>query len=597
MTDRENDALRVQFARERLERCRRGAAVFCAFAAALLLLSAAYSRFSEPLISAALLYIRVTALAAVALVAWLLATPLGARRPRELTLALMAALSVCMHALAQDTGGQLSPQYDRLSLVILGAAVLMSWNAAWSALGCATVIGTYVAGSAATGGLGAPQFFTSLGRLIAASLVTIGANVARERYRWRDLWHVHTLTAARQRAEAEIRRLNEALEQRVLERTAALRASEERFRAMFEAAPIGVITLDPAGRLVQSNRAFAGMLAYEAPVLLGRSIEDLTAPEDRAHTVRALAELRDGGRAALPMDTRYVRRDGVVIATHGALAAIRDEADRFLCALGMVEDVTERMRAEERAREHAERLAHVLRVTTMGGMVAELAHELNQPLGAIVNFANGTSARLRQSGADPALADAVTRIATEGMRAAEIIRRVREFVRPGGVPTECVDLNGLVREAALLIESEAQREQIPIRLRLDPTLPAVRLDRIHVEQVLLNLFRNAIDAMRESPADDHELLVQTLVTVGDGVEVRVRDTGVGVPGGATDRIFDAFFTTKPGGLGMGLSISRSIIEAYGGRLWASGNPDRGMTFAFSLPDSGGAEPERLVPHR
>jgi signal transduction histidine kinase len=165
------------------------------------------------------------------------------------------------------------------------------------------------------------------------------------------------------------------------------------------------------------------------------------------------------------------------------------------------------------------------------------------------------------------------------------------------VPTECVDLNGLVREAALLIKSEAQRQQIPVRLRLDPTLPAVRLDRIHVEQVLLNLLRNAIDAMRESPADDHELLVQTLVTVGDGIEVRVRDTGVGVPGGATDRIFDAFFTTKPGGLGMGLSISRSIIEAYGGRLWASGNPDRGMTFAFSLPDSGGGEPERLVPHR
>jgi signal transduction histidine kinase len=122
-------------------------------------------------------------------------------------------------------------------------------------------------------------------------------------------------------------------------------------------------------------------------------------------------------------------------------------------------------------------------------------------------------------------------------------------------------------------------------LRLDPQLPAVRLDRIHVEQVLLNLLRNAIDAMRAAPDRDHELVVQTVARAGDGVEVHVRDTGVGLPGGASDRIFDAFFTTKPGGLGMGLSISRSIVEAYGGRLWASGNADRGATVAFSLPEA------------
>jgi len=495
----------------------------------------------------------------------------------------VVAISLCVCALAEDTGGQLSPQYDRLTLVVLGVAILMSWSAAWSLLACGAVVAVFVASGVTNGGLHVPQFAANLGRLLVACLVTVGATIARERARWRELWHSHAMAVARHRADAEIRRLNEELEQRVLDRTAALRASEERFRAMFEAAPIGVITVDAGGYLLQANRAFAEMLAVDGRELHAARLDASIAPEDRPRIERDLAALRDGQRTALQLDVELRRRDGTAVAVHGALAAIRDEANQFLYAIGMVEDVTDRRRAEEQVRQHQEQLAHVLRVTTMGGMVAELAHELNQPLGAIVNFANGTSARLRQSGADPAVADAVGRIAAEGMRAAEILRRVREFVRPGGVPTEQVDLNGLVRESTQLIESDAQRHRIPVRLRLDPALPAVRLDRIHVEQVLLNLLRNAIDAMRASPGRDHELVVQT-ACAGDGVEVHVRDTGVGLPDGASDRIFDAFFTTKPGGLGMGLSISRSIVEAYGGRLWARGNADCGATFAFSLPD-------------
>jgi C4-dicarboxylate-specific signal transduction histidine kinase len=190
---------------------------------------------------------------------------------------------------------------------------------------------------------------------------------------------------------------------------------------------------------------------------------------------------------------------------------------------------------------------------------------------------------LRQAGVDPGLVDAVAQIAAEGLRAGEIIRRVRDFVRPGRVATDPVDLNGLVRESARLIEPDAQHHQIPVHLRLDPAVPALAFDRIHVEQVLLNLLRNAIDAMQAAPTGDHELVVQTLVRDGDAVEVHVRDTGVGVSRQASEHMFDAFFTTKPRGLGMGLSISRSIVEAYGGRLWATGNADRGMTFAFSLP--------------
>lgn len=576
-------ALQASFEREGLGRCRRGARIFCGFVLALLAVSAAYSRLVEPAIFAPLLRIRLAAIAGVAVILWLLGTALGERRPRELTVALMVIVSLSLHELAEPTGGQLSPQYDRLTLVILGSAILMSWNAAWAALACAGVMAVYIGGSAVAGGLGAAPFLGNLGRLLAASLVTIGGNAVRERLRWRELWHTHSLSEARRRAEEEIRRLNQELEQRVLDRTAMLRTSEERFRAMFEAAPIGVTTVGPDGRLLQANRALAAMLGFEPDVLIGRPLGELVAADDRERSARAHDELRSGRQPGFQMETRYRRRDGEEIATHQAVAAIVDDAGRFLYALAMIADVTERLRAQRQAREHQEHLAHVLRVATMGGMVAELAHELNQPLGAIVNFANGTGQRLRRSGADPELSDAVALIAAEGMRAAEIIRRVRDFVRPGGVQREIVDPNLLVREAAHLIEEDARRHQILLRLQLDPAVPAISLDLIQVEQVILNLLRNAIEAMGAAPGRDHELVVQTVPTAHDGVEVRVRDTGDGVPPGATDRIFDAFFTTKPGGLGMGLAISRSIVEANGGRLWASGNADRGMTFAFSLP--------------
>jgi signal transduction histidine kinase len=466
-----DDTPEAHFEREGLERCRSGARFFCVFAIALLILSAIYSRLYEAEIFDSLLHIRVIALAAAVGIYWVLGTPRGARRPRQLAVALTLVIALNIVALAQWTGGQHSPQYDRLSLLILVPAILMSWNAAWALIACTAVVGPYVVVSTVNGELGTPPFDGHVVRMLGAGVMAVATAVARERLRWSDLWRAHMLTEDRRRAEAEVRRLNEELEQRVLERTAALRASEERARALFEA-----------------------------------------------------------------------------------------------------------------AHRHQAHLAHVLRVTTVGGMVAELAHELNQPLGAIVNFANGAVTRLRQNGAAPELVDAVARIAAEGMRAAEIIRRVREFVRPGGTAREPVDLNGLVREAALLVEAD-RREQIALHLQLDPALPAVPVDRIQVEQVILNLLRNAIESMLSSSGDAHELVVQTVARGDREVEVRVRDTGAGVAPGVAERIFDAFFTTKPGGLGMGLSISRSIVEAYGGGLWAQANADRGMTFSFTLPTS------------
>ena len=386
----------------------------------------------------------------------------------------------------------------------------------------------------------------------------------------------------RKRAVDEVERLNRELEQRVQARTSELRASEERFRTIFDTAPIGILTADGDGRVRHANRALQSMLGLSLAELQETTLHELTAAADRMRSRNAFTQMCQHPGTELLIDKRYVNRSGAMVWVHEASAVVRDEHGEFDYALTMVEDVTERQHAEARARQHQEHLAHVLRVSTMGEMAAELAHELNQPLGAIVNFANGTLVRLRARGIDAEIEQAVAQIAGEGLRAGEIIRRIRDFVRQGDSRREASDINELVRQAAHLINSDARHSGIPVRLMLDPALPLISVDRIQMEQLIVNLLRNAIDAIVSAAHGNDEVRVQTNASA-ESVQVSVRDTGIGLPAGGATRIFDAFYTTKRGGLGMGLSISRSIIEAHGGRLWATANRDRGTTFTFSLP--------------
>jgi two-component system, LuxR family, sensor kinase FixL len=693
------------FAAQGLLQQQRGMQILCLFAFALLVVSAIGSYVSEREQFLILLRIRLAGAAALAIIFTLLGTRYGAPWSRVLGLAFVAAMSVMIFSLAQYTGGQASVQNDRMTLIILGLAVLATWSASWATLACVLVLSVYVVGSAATTGLAVEGVAQHLGRMITASAVTVGAALIRERLRWqafcahralsdtdarwrdseqryallmetagsaiivlaRDqrivefnreaeilygrtrrevlgrryselflpprlhagfaatidgvlagtpiraieqgvrsragvrrelLWNITRVDGdgrpvgiiavgqditERKRAEEEVQRLNAELEERVQARSAELRASEERFRTIFESAPIGIMTADRDGCVRNTNRALRAMLGYSAEQLQQKTLDELTAEPDRMRSRSAFRQLCAGEGTELLIDKRYVRRDGDTVWAHEAFAVVRDQHGEFAYVLAMVEDVTERQRAEERARRHQEQLAHVLRVSTMGEMAAELAHELNQPLGAIVNFANGTLVRLRARGTDPDIENAVAQIAAEGLRAGEVIRRIRDFVRQGDSHREPSDVNHLVRQAAHLVEADARGRGIPMRLVLDPDLPAIAVDRIQVEQLILNLLRNAIDAIVAGPHGDDEVLVQTARTADAGVEVTVRDTGIGLSPEAAPRMFDAFFTTKDGGLGMGLSISRSIVEAHGGRLWAAENGDRGATFTFSLP--------------
>jgi C4-dicarboxylate-specific signal transduction histidine kinase len=242
----------------------------------------------------------------------------------------------------------------------------------------------------------------------------------------------------------------------------------------------------------------------------------------------------------------------------------------------------ERKRAEESLRQAQADLAHVSRVTTMGELTASLAHEVNQPIAAALTNANTCLRWLTREHPDLQEArEAAMRIVKDQTRAAEIISRVRLLFKKSTPQRELVDVNEAIREMIVLLRSEATRYNITVRMELAADLPRILGDRVQLQQVLMNLIVNSIDAMKEVDGA-RELAVKSRKTEKEEVVVSVSDTGVGLPRQQTDQIFNAFFTTKPHGTGMGLRISRSIIESHGGRLWADGNSPRGASFHFAL---------------
>jgi C4-dicarboxylate-specific signal transduction histidine kinase len=244
---------------------------------------------------------------------------------------------------------------------------------------------------------------------------------------------------------------------------------------------------------------------------------------------------------------------------------------------------SERKRAEEKLQQAQADLAHVSRVTTMGEFTASLAHEVNQPIAAAVTNANTCLRWLSRDSPDLEEARAAAmRIVNDGTRAAEIISRVRLLFQKGAPQRELVDLNEVIREMIMLLRSEAVRYNISIGADLASDLPQVLADRVQLQQVMMNLMLNGIDAMKNVDGS-RELIIKSRQSDSEHLLLSVSDTGVGLPPDKTDKIFNAFFTTKPHGTGMGLSISRSIIESHGGRLWFGNNSPRGASFYMALP--------------
>ena len=279
---------------------------------------------------------------------------------------------------------------------------------------------------------------------------------------------------------------------------------------------------------------------------------------------------------------------GLAMSVAYAVTALRSRlAEDLAYGVTAVRASAERKRAEDALHQAREELAHVTRVTTLGELAASIAHEINQPLAAIVADANACLNWLEADRPDlDSVRDALVAIVKDGDRAAEVITRIRALLSRSTVAHEPCDLARVIREVHSLVRPELRRQGITLEVSLARDVPAVMGDRIQLQQVLLNLVMNAAEAMREVPPQRRRLVVRSTVEDRDDgpwAVVAVEDAGIGFGEGGTARLFEAFYTTKPGGLGMGLSISRSIMDGHGGRLWATANPGHGATFHFALP--------------
>jgi PAS domain S-box-containing protein len=314
-------------------------------------------------------------------------------------------------------------------------------------------------------------------------------------------------------------------------------------------------------------------------------------PEDRSRWQcaidRAILE-----KSGYEVEYRILLPGGTVKYIHTVGHPVLNASGDLVQFVGTAMDITERKRAEEereRLRQAHADLARANRVNTMGELTASLAHEVNQPIAAAVTNANTCLRWLTRDHPDVEEARAAAmRIVKDGTRAAEIIRRIRLLFKKGTPQRELVDINEVIREMIVLLRGEAARHSISVRTELAAELPQVLGDRVQLQQVLMNLMLNGVDAMKDVDGA-RELAVKSQRTEKEEVLVSVRDTGVGLPPQQVDQIFKAFFTTKPHGTGMGLSISRSIVESHGGRLWAAGNSPRGASFYFTIPTNTEAE--------
>jgi PAS domain S-box-containing protein len=302
-----------------------------------------------------------------------------------------------------------------------------------------------------------------------------------------------------------------------------------------------------------------------------------------------LARFMDEWRAALtdgkPLETeaRLRRADGEYRWLLIRAVPLRDEPGKIVKWYGTSADVEDLKRAEEALSKSQAELAHVTRVTTMGELAASIAHEVNQPLSAIVN--NGSACLRWLNGAAPNLdeaREAARRIIRDGNRAGEVITRIRALLRNTDTEKARLDINQTIREVVTLTRNEAARKGVAIRMELAAGLPPVLGDRVQLQQVILNLVMNGVEAMASAPNLPRELLIRSRPYESDKALVAVQDSGAGLEGENLEKIFDAFYTTKPQGMGMGLAISRSIVEDHGGRLWAAPNDGPGATFQFTL---------------
>jgi PAS domain S-box-containing protein len=371
---------------------------------------------------------------------------------------------------------------------------------------------------------------------------------------------------------------------------AALQASEERWRSMFEASNLGISIIDQNLHYIATNPAFQAMLGYTESELHHLTPVDVTAEEDRDVTRMRVAELQQGERHGYETVKQYRRKDGTIMWGHLYASVVRNPQSGAKMFIGTLIDITATKHAQDSLRATQSKLAHITRRTTMHEVTATIAHEVNQPLAAIVANSNAALRWLRKT--PPEVAEAVAnvnQIISDGHRASGVIAGIRGMVKKDEHAKVLLDVNAVIQEVLELLHGELSSKRISVRTKLSRDLPQVLADHGQLQQVILNLVTNAIEAMSANPLGSRLLNVSSKSSQPDEVIIAVEDSGPGIDPKDLGRIFDAFVTTKSQGMGIGLSICRSIAESHGGRLWASGRRPHGSIFYLTLPRVGAAD--------
>jgi len=429
----------------------------------------------------------------------------------------------------------------------------------------------YVVGAARAKGLGQRLAIAAMGAAREAGYATLRLDTLER------MAPATTFLASEAATSLENGRLHRELEER-----------EAKIRCLVDANIIGIFTWELEGRLLQANDAFLRTVGYDREDLISGRLRwtELTPTEWSDRDARAVAEMKMIGTVQ-PFEKEYLRKDGSRVPVLIGVAAFDQRRDQ---GVAFVLDLTERKRAEAKAREseggyrNAQmELAHANRAATMGQLTASIAHEVNQPIAAVV--ASGHAALCWLARGTPDLEEArraIERVIRDAGRAASVIGRVRALIKKAPPRKDRFDINEAIREVTELTRGEAVKNGVSVQTELADGLPLTHGDRVQLQQVILNLIINAVEAMSGVSEAARDLLISTGKAEPGHVVVALRDSGPGLPPATLEHLFETFYTTKPSGLGLGLSICRSIIEAHGGRLWATANEPRGATFQFTV---------------
>ena len=434
-----------------------------------------------------------------------------------------------------------------------------------------------VMAAAGLGGLGPGLMATALGLLFGVLILPVHPHLTAA-----DIVNAAAFAAT----GAGMAWIGELLRQNRVQATASTQdslAREAHLQSILDTVPDAMIVIDERGTMQSFSSAASRLFGYAPPDVIGRNIKMLMpSPYRESHDGYLERYLRTGERRIIGIGRVVVgeRKDGSTFPMELSVGEMHSGNRRFFT--GFIRDLTERQRTEGRLQELQTELVHISRLTAMGEMASALAHELNQPLSAIANYMKGARRLLEgHSDQDSAvIRDAMEKAAEQSLRAGQIIRRLRDFVARGESERRIESVKKLVEEASALALVGAKEHGVRVRFQIDPVHDLVLVDKVQIQQVLLNLVRNAIEAMEQSPR--RELLIATRPD-GELVEVFVADTGPGIAPEISEQLFQPFITTKRYGMGVGLSISRSIVESHGGQIVVEPNKGGGTVFRFTMP--------------